>query len=193
MVEEQLQEELAAEIVEKTPEQVLFEKNMAFALGDIPQEEQQEQHQQQAEAVVEKNDSESQKEVPSFDVNNYIKEKFGFENEEAALAEITALKNAKEEKEFKQRQFRSDWSNASARFNKEQIENYNFQIKCILENYHDDFYRKREIESLQRNLISNPNYMKYSKNEFHQKTERLAVRQNQEKRSDNDYDPPSPF
>ena len=99
----------------------------------------------------------------------------------------------KEEKEFKQRQFRSDWSNASARFNKEQIENYNFQIKCILENYHDDFYRKREIESLQRNLISNPNYMKYSKNEFHQKTERLAVRQNQEKRSDNDYDPPSPF
>ena len=35
--------------------------------------------------------------------------------------------------------------------------------------------------------------MKYSKNEFHQKTERLAVMQNQEKRSDNDYDPPSPF
>ena len=52
---------------------------------------------------------------------------------------------------------------------------------------------EKEIESLQRNLISNPNYMKYSKNEFHQKTERLAVRQNQEKRSDNDYDPPSPF
>ena len=35
--------------------------------------------------------------------------------------------------------------------------------------------------------------MKYSKNEFHQKTERLAVKQNQEKRSDNDYDPPSLF
>jgi len=108
MVEEQLQEELAAEIVEKTPEQVLFEKNMAFALGDIPQEEQQEQHQQQAEAVVEKNDSESQKEVPSFDVNNYIKEKFGFENEEAALAEITALKNAKEEKELAELRFANE-------------------------------------------------------------------------------------
>jgi hypothetical protein len=52
---------------------------------------------------------------------------------------------------------------------------------------------EKEIESLQRNLISNPNYMKYSKNEFHQKTERLAVKQNQEKRSDNNYDPPSLF
>ena len=51
----------------------------------------------------------------------------------------------KKKKEFKQRQFRSDWSNASARFNKEQIENYNFQIKCILENYHDDFYRKKRL------------------------------------------------
>ena len=99
----------------------------------------------------------------------------------------------KEEKEFKQRQFRSDWSNTSALFNREQVENYNVQINYIMENYHDDFYRKKEIESLQRNLISNPNYMKYSKNEFHQKTERLAVKQNQEKRSDNDYDPPSLF
>ena len=113
--------------------------------------------------------------------------------EQEAIQHARKVRAEKEEKEFKQRQFRSDWSNASARFNKEQIENYNFQIKCILENYHDDFYRKREIESLQRNLISNPNYMKYSKNEFHQKTERLAVKQNQEKRSDNNYDPPSLF
>ena len=44
-----------------------------------------------------------------------------------------------------------------------------------MENYHDDFYRKKEIESLQRNLISNPNYMKYSKNEFHQKQNDLLL------------------
>jgi hypothetical protein len=98
-----------------------------------------------------------------------------------------------EQKQQKERNFRAQWSNTSALFNREQVENYNVQINYIMENYHDDFYRKREIESLQRNLISNPNYMKYSKNEFHQKTERLAVKQNQEKRSDNDYDPPSLF
>ena len=66
-------------------------------------------------------------------------------HEEQAIQHARKVRAEKEEKEFKQRQFRSDWSNASARFNKEQIENYNFQIKCILENYHDDFYRKERL------------------------------------------------
>ena len=64
--------------------------------------------------------------------------------EQEAIQHARKVRAEKEEKEFKQRKFRSDWSNASARFNKEQIENYNFQIKCILENYHDDFYKKRD-------------------------------------------------
>jgi hypothetical protein len=104
MVEEQLQEELA-EVVEKTPEQILFENNMALALGDLPQETQ--SVEQQPEVVVEQK-TETSKELPSFDVNNYIKEKFGFENEEAALAEITALKNAKEEKALAELRFANE-------------------------------------------------------------------------------------
>ena len=115
------------------------------------------------------------------------------QREEESIQSVRKIHEENEQKQLKERNFRAEWNNTYTRFNREQAENYDFQIKCILENYHDDFYRKREIESLQRNLISNPNYMKYSKNEFHQKTERLAVRQNQEKRSDNDYDPPSPF
>ena len=115
------------------------------------------------------------------------------QREEESIQSVRKIHEENEQKQLKERNFRAEWNNTYTRFNREQAENYDFQIKCILENYHDDFYRKREIESLQRNLISNPNYMKYSKNEFHQKTERLAVKQNQEKRSDNDYDPPSLF
>lgn len=115
------------------------------------------------------------------------------QREEEALRHAQKIHIENEQKQQKERNFRAQWSNTSALFNREQVENYNVQINYIMENYHDDFYRKKEIESLQRNLISNPNYMKYSKNEFHQKTERLAVKQNQEKRSDNDYDPPSLF
>ena len=115
------------------------------------------------------------------------------QREEEALRHAQKIHIENEQKQQKERNFRAQWSNTSALFNREQVENYNVQINYIMENYHDDFYRKKEIESLQRNLISNPNYMKYSKNEFHQKTERLAVKQNQEKRSDNDYDPPSRF
>ena len=38
----------------------------------------------------------------------------------------------KEEKEFKQRQFRSDWSNASAHFNKEQSKIIIFRLNAFL-------------------------------------------------------------
>ena len=91
------------------------------------------------------------------------------QREEESIQSVRKIHEENEQKQLKERNFRAEWNNTYTRFNREQAENYDFQIKCILENYHDDFYRKREIESLQRNLISNPNYMKYSKNEFHQK------------------------
>ena len=118
------------------------------------------------------------------------------QREAEAIQRARKINEENEQKQLKERNFRAEWNNTSTRFNREQVENYNFQIKCIIENYTDEFDRKRQIESLQRNLILNPNYKKYSKNEFYQKTEQkvqLSQKNDQEKRSDNDYDSPSPF
>ena len=102
MAEELLQEETVAEVVvEKTADQILFENNMALALGDIPIEQETPQNV----------DTQSEEVAPSettFDLNNYFKEKFGFDNEEVALAEIAALKTAKEEKSLTELKFAND-------------------------------------------------------------------------------------
>ncbi len=115
------------------------------------------------------------------------------QRKEDAIQHARKIHEENEQKQLKERKFSAEWSNTSARFNREQIENYNFQVKCIMENYPDEFYRKVEIEKLKKELINNPNYKRYSKNEFSKKSEEPVSRKNQEKRSDNDYDPPSPF
>ena len=105
--------------------------------------------------------------------------------------EELSLKLKKEE-----RIFQMEWNNTFASFNKEQIKNYEYQIECLEKDYPIEFYRQIQIKSLQENLILNPNYKRYSKNEFHQEPEQkvqLTQKNDQEKRSDNDYDPPSPF
>ena len=115
------------------------------------------------------------------------------QRKEDAIQHARKIHEENEQKQLKERKFSAEWSNTSARFNREQIENYNFQVKCIMENYPDEFYRKVEIEKLKKELINNPNYIKYRKSEFSKKSEEPVSRKNQEKRSDNDYDPPSPF
>ena len=79
---------------------------------------------------------------------------------------------------------------------KEQIKNYEYQLECLEQDYPVEFYRQIQIKSLQKNLILNPNYKRYSKNEFHQEPEQKvqpAQKNDQEKRSGNDYDSPPPF
>lgn len=89
--------------------------------------------------------------------------------------------------------FKRDWNNTFARFTKEQIKNYEYQLECIREDYPDRFYREMKIDFLKRNLMSNPNYSLYIKNNFNKQSEQLAPKQNTEKRTENDYEPPSPF
>lgn len=99
MSEQISQEEVV--VVEKTPEQILFENNMALALGDAPLE-------QEKNETIDVTQQQLNPEVVAFDLNNYIKEKFGFENEEEAISEIAALKSAKEEKALLDLKFASE-------------------------------------------------------------------------------------
>lgn len=115
MTEEQNQDSTAGQlgaVIEKTPEQVLFENNMAFALGDVPIEQfsanDGESKKSDAEDVVVKNTNDTTNTDGDFDLNNYIKTKFGFDNEETALAEIAALKAAREEKALTDLKFAND-------------------------------------------------------------------------------------
>ena len=105
--------------------------------------------------------------------------------------EELSLKLKKEE-----RIFQMEWNNTFAGFNKEQIKNYEYQLECLEQDYPVEFYRQIQIKSLQKNLILNPNYKRYSKNEFHQEPEQKVQptqKNDQEKRSGNDYDSPPPF
>lgn len=105
--------------------------------------------------------------------------------------EELSLKLKKEE-----RVFQMEWNNTFASFNKEQIKSYEYQLECLEQDYPVEFYRQIQIKSLQKNLILNPNYKRYSKNEFHQEPEQKvqqAQKNDQEKRSGNDYDSPPPF
>ena len=77
--------------------------------------------------------------------------------------------------------------------NKSRIMNINLSVlnKIILLNFIDKFKSNHC-----KNLILNPNYKRYSKNEFHQEPEQKvqqAQKNDQEKRSGNDYDSPPPF
>ncbi len=112
----------------------------------------------------------------------YLKEHAMLQRKEDAIQQARKIHEENEQKQLKERKFSAEWSNTSARFNREQIENYNFQVKCIMENYPDEFYRKVEIEKLKKELINNPNYIKYRRSEFSKKSEEPVSRKNQEKR-----------
>jgi hypothetical protein len=47
--------------------------------------------------------------------------------------------------------------------------------ECLEQDYPVEFYRQIQIKSLQKNLILNPNYKKYSKNEFHQEQSKIRT------------------